>query len=83
MIPDFFLDSDDGRDYKQIIKEQKFEEAMEQQKPSGGHTADVGALFDTIQTLCSEELVKSTGGVFEFHLNDGSVWHLDLKNGAG
>jgi len=51
----------------------------------GSQAEGVAGLFDTIKSLCNEELVKSVNGVFEFHLEgkEPGVWYLDLKNNSG
>ena len=85
LIPDFFLD-EHTPDVKRAIKDQKFEDMKQQSTnttSSADNNGDVEGLFSTIKSLCNEDLVKSTGGVFEFRLGDGSTWYLDLKNGAG
>ena len=51
----------------------------------GSQAGGVAGLFETIKSLCNEELVKSVNGVFEFHLEgkEPGVWYLDLKNNSG
>ena len=51
----------------------------------GSQAGGVTGLFETIKSLCNEELVKSVNGVFEFHLEgkEAGVWYLDLKNNSG
>ena len=81
LLPDFFLDVEDSTAQEMIGAHKKSTESAVQGSPGGG----VAGLFDTIKSLCNEELVKSVNGVFEFHLEgkEPGVWYLDLKNNAG
>ena len=81
LLPDFFLDAEDSSAQEMIGAHKKNTESAPQVSPGGG----VAGLFETIKSLCNEELVKSVNGVFEFHLegNEPGVWYLDLKNNAG
>lgn len=82
LLPDFFLDVEDSSAAQEMIgAHKKSTESAPQGSPGGG----VEGLFETMKSLCNEELVKSVNGVFEFHLEgkEPGVWYLDLKNDAG
>lgn len=81
LIPDFFLDVEDSSAQEMIGAHKKSTESAAQ----GSQAEGVAGLFDTIKSLCNEELVKSVNGVFEFHLEgkEPGVWYLDLKNNSG
>ncbi|XP_013396626.1 hydroxysteroid dehydrogenase-like protein 2 [Lingula anatina] len=70
----------------QMQKSQKSGEAAEaaQQAPAAG-TGGPQKLFQTLEKMLNEELVKSVNGVFQFNLQgaDAGTWYLDMKNGAG
>lgn len=52
---------------------------------TGGSSGNVAQIFETIKSLCDEDLVKTINGVFEFDVSgtDAGLWYLDLKNGSG
>ena len=81
LLPDFFLDVEDSSAQEMIGAHKKNTESASQGSQAGG----VAGLFETIKSLCNEELVKSVNGVFEFHLEgkEPGVWYLDLKNNSG
>ncbi|KAK3754641.1 hypothetical protein QZH41_014925, partial [Actinostola sp. cb2023] len=59
---------------------------MSKLEGGGGIPAgSVAKLFDTIKSLCDEQLVKDINGVFEFDVSgtDAGFWYLDLKKGSG
>ncbi|XP_050323978.1 hydroxysteroid dehydrogenase-like protein 2 [Bactrocera neohumeralis] len=65
--------------WKSILKERKpkVNTQKEERKISG--------LFEKIGPLLSNELVQKTLAIYQFHIvgNEGGVWYIDLKNGAG
>ena len=81
LLADFFLDVEDPSAQEMMGAHKTSTDSAAQGSPEGG----VAALFETIKSLCNEELVKSVNGVFEFHLEgkEPGVWYLDLKNNAG
>ena len=58
---------------------------MKEKGSPAGSAGGLSSLTKKIQSLCSEELVKSVNGIFEFDLQgeEPGLWYLDLKNGAG
>lgn len=81
LLQDFFLDVEDSSDQEMIGAHKNITENSAQGSQGDG----VAGLFETIKSLCNEELVKSVNGVFEFHLEgkEPGVWYLDLKNSSG
>ncbi|XP_033738569.1 hydroxysteroid dehydrogenase-like protein 2 [Pecten maximus] len=80
LLPDFFLDVDAN-----TLREQMSEGGA---TPAFGGTAGGAGpakTFEAIQSMLSEDLVGSVGGVFQFNLSgtDESTWFIDLKSGAG
>lgn len=81
-MPDFFLDEFEEKE--EVMRQLKVNKAKSD--PAAAENGDqVSGVFQKIQTLISDELVKSVNGVFDFNLsgNKNSEWYLDLKNGAG
>ena len=81
LLLDFFLDVEDSSLEEMVGAVKKSTESAAHGSQGGG----VAGLFETIKSLCNEELVKSVNGVFEFHLEgkEPGVWYLDLKNNSG
>ena len=81
LLQDFFLDDEDSSAQEMIGAHKKITENAAQ----GSQRDGVVKIFETIKSLCNEELVKSVNGVFEFHLEgkEPGVWYLDLKNNSG
>jgi len=83
LLPDFFLDEANP----EIIIKENIKMAKQEAAVTGGGTppGSVAKVFDTIKSLCDEELVKTINGVFEFDVSgtDAGLWYLDLKNGSG
>lgn len=78
LMPDFFLD---------VAPEKLVEFAAE-----GSHAASlkkpagkIEGLFQKIEALLSEEIVKKTGAIYEFNVKgeEAGLWFADLKNGTG
>lgn len=80
LMPDFFLD---------VAPEKLVEFAAE-----GSHAASlkkpaasgkIEGLFQKIESLLSDEIIKKTGAVFEFNVKgeEAGVWFADLKNNPG
>ena len=82
LLPDFFLDTEDPHLLRQQMAEEGATPAFGGSSSSSGGPA---ATFQTLKTILNEDLVKSTGGVFQFNLSgaDKGEWYLDLKNGSG
>lgn len=81
LMPDFFLD---------VSPEQlgKFEHVELNKNPYAGEAAaggDIPKLFQKIESLLSEELVKKVGASYQFNVKgkEEGTWHLDLKSGTG
>ena len=81
LLQDFFLDDEDSSAQEMIGAHKKITENGVQ----GSQRDGVAKIFETIKSLCNEELVKGVNGVFEFHLEgkEPGVWYLDLKNNSG
>ncbi|XP_031564328.1 hydroxysteroid dehydrogenase-like protein 2 isoform X2 [Actinia tenebrosa] len=80
LLPDFFLDEANP---EKLLKDHHKMEKLE--ASAGSSTGNVAKVFETIKSLCDDELVKTINGVFEFdiHGKDAGLWYLDLKNGPG
>lgn len=81
LLPDFFLDEfEENQDVMRQLKANKVK--SDGAAPAGGD--QVSGVFQKIQGLISDELVKSVDGVFQFKLSgDDGEWYLDLKNSPG
>jgi putative sterol carrier protein len=44
---------------------------------------NVPQVFERIETICSEEIVKQVGSIFVFDVEGVDKWYLDFKNGSG
>lgn len=80
LLPDFFLDEANP---EKILKDHHNMAKLE--AIAGSSTGNVAKVFETIKSLCDEELVKTINGIFEFdiHGKDAGSWYLDLKNAPG
>ncbi|XP_024113530.1 hydroxysteroid dehydrogenase-like protein 2 [Oryzias melastigma] len=87
LLPDFFLD--DSPDL--LVQQMEQHGATPAFKPPPGSSAPplssgpIESTFDVIRGVLSEDVVKSTQGVYRFDLSGehAGVWFLDLKSGAG
>ena len=84
ILPDFFLDVEDV-DMDSMMKQHIKMGGAGKGGHAPGSAGGVATLAQKIQSLCSEELVKSVNGVFQFDLegDEAGAWYLDLKNGTG
>jgi NAD(P)-dependent dehydrogenase (short-subunit alcohol dehydrogenase family)/putative sterol carrier protein len=81
LLPDFFLDVSVHDELGSMAKGRFQPGGIDSQEESTA--SGPASTFQTVQTMLSEDLVKSIGGVFAFDLKDGGTWYLDLKNGSG
>ena len=83
-MPDFFLDEalEQKDTFTSQMRVQDIRSKSGEAAPSGGA---VGGVFDKIQGLLDESLVKNVGGVFQFVLKgaEAGEWYVDLKTGKG
>jgi NAD(P)-dependent dehydrogenase (short-subunit alcohol dehydrogenase family)/putative sterol carrier protein len=84
LMPDFFLEVPPEliAKYGPLASEgQKKEAAKGASKPSG----KIEGLFQKIESMLSEEIVKKTNAVYQFNVkgDEAGIWHCDLKNGKG
>lgn len=79
LLPDFFLSDDDLKTFDSIP-----DVTIENLKQPGGEKSSE-KVFSKIEGLLSEDIVKSTGGVFVFDITGDpkETWYIDLKNGQG
>ncbi|CAM9671994.1 hydroxysteroid dehydrogenase-like protein 2 [Lampetra fluviatilis] len=90
LLPDFFLD-EEPEDLVKKMEEYGGKPAFRAGTSAGGEAgkhegpAPIGKTFERIRHFLSADVVKSTGGIFQFDLSGehASTWYLDLKNGAG
>ena len=82
LMPDYFLD--EAEDFQDNWNARKGDSATT--SPTSTPTSDTpAAMFDTVLTLLSSEIVSTVNATFHFALggeNPGH-WLLDLKNGSG
>lgn len=79
LMPDFFLDAPP----EQLIKfAAEGSHAASLKKEGSGK---IEGLFQKIESLLSDEIVKKTGAVYEFNVkgDEAGLWFADLKNGTG
>jgi len=88
LMPDFFLD--EFLDHSGVGAAEAEAIVARAEKPAAVKQASTGSsdpietVFNQIQSLLNEDLVKKTNAVYSFTLSDqNSHWFLDLKNGAG
>ncbi|RVE66210.1 hypothetical protein OJAV_G00124750 [Oryzias javanicus] len=87
LLPDFFLDESPDV----LVQQMEQHGATPAFKPPPVSSAPplssgpIESTFDVIRGVLSEDVVKSTQGVYRFDLSgeNAGVWFLDLKNGAG
>uniref|UniRef100_A0A336M689 Hydroxysteroid dehydrogenase-like protein 2 n=1 Tax=Culicoides sonorensis TaxID=179676 RepID=A0A336M689_CULSO len=79
LMPDFFLEVP-----PEAIKEYA-NKATEAIKGSGAPLGKIEGLFQKIESLLSEDIVKRTNAVYQFNVKgeEAGVWFCDLKNGKG
>lgn len=80
LMPDFFLD---------VPPEKLAEFAMNRQdtsvKKEKAADGKIEGLFQKIEALLSDEIIKKTQAVYEFNVkgDEAGIWFADLKNGSG
>ncbi|KAM3600167.1 uncharacterized protein V6R79_018826 [Siganus canaliculatus] len=81
LLPDFFLDEAP----ETLVKTMEEHGATPAFKPPPSAGGPIESTFDVIKGVVTEDVVKSTQGVFQFDLSGehAGVWFLDLKNGSG
>ncbi|KAM9700031.1 hydroxysteroid dehydrogenase-like protein 2 [Menidia menidia] len=86
LLPDFFLDEAP----EQLAQQMEQHGATPAFKPPASSAAPpsggpIENTFEVIRGVLSEDVVKSTQGIYRFDLSGehGGVWFLDLKSGAG
>uniref|UniRef100_A0A182U8T1 Hydroxysteroid dehydrogenase-like protein 2 n=1 Tax=Anopheles melas TaxID=34690 RepID=A0A182U8T1_9DIPT len=84
LMPDFFLDVEPE---KLVEFAAEGSHAASLKKPAGEAAAGgkIEGLFQKIESLLSEEIVRKTGAVYEFKVKgeESGTWFADLKNGTG
>lgn len=82
LMPDFFLDVSPEDLAKFSTAETKNPYSSPRSESGDG---EIPKLFQKIETLLTEELVKKVGAIYQFNVkgNEAGTWHLDLKAGAG
>ncbi|NXL91082.1 HSDL2 protein, partial [Alectura lathami] len=83
LIPDLFLDAE--TDMAAMKPAETPDGAKANKESASGPQGAVAEIFRVIQGEISQEIVKSTQGVFQFELSgeeEGS-WYIDLKNNSG
>jgi len=90
LMPDFFLDAALEDSVKEAFIKQggqlKFDEGKEKApEPAAADGGEIAKLFTHIEGFLSEEIVQSTGAVYQFEVTgkEAGQWFLDLKNGGG
>jgi len=90
LMPDFFLDAALEDSVKEAFIKQggqlKFDEGKEKApEPAAADGGEIAKLFTHIEGFLSEEIVQSTGAVYQFEVTgkEAGQWFLDLKNGSG
>jgi len=90
LMPDFFLDAALEDNVKEAFIKQggqlKFDEGKEKAaEPAAADGGEIAKLFTHIEGFLSEEIVQSTGAVYQFEVTgkEAGQWFLDLKNGSG
>jgi len=90
LMPDFFLDAALEDSVKEAFIKQggqlKFDEGKEKTaEPAAADGGEIAKLFTHIEGFLSEEIVQSTGAVYQFEVTgkEAGQWFLDLKNGGG
>uniref|UniRef100_A0A182PLF1 Hydroxysteroid dehydrogenase-like protein 2 n=1 Tax=Anopheles epiroticus TaxID=199890 RepID=A0A182PLF1_9DIPT len=83
LMPDFFLDVEPE---KLVEFAAEGSHAASLKKPAGDAAGGkIEGLFQKIESLLSEEIVRKTGAVYEFKVKgeEAGTWFADLKNGTG
>uniref|UniRef100_A0A8D0E6K5 Hydroxysteroid dehydrogenase-like protein 2 n=1 Tax=Salvator merianae TaxID=96440 RepID=A0A8D0E6K5_SALMN len=78
LLPDFFLDVDPETIAMKMEPQEHVHFAAE-------NTGPVAETFKIIKGAITQDVVKSTQGVYQFDLSgeEEGTWYIDLKNGAG
>uniref|UniRef100_A0A182W363 Hydroxysteroid dehydrogenase-like protein 2 n=1 Tax=Anopheles minimus TaxID=112268 RepID=A0A182W363_9DIPT len=83
LMPDFFLDVEPE---KLVEFAAEGSHAASLKKPAAAAPGGkIEGLFQKIESLLSEEIVRKTGAVYEFKVKgeEAGTWFADLKNGTG
>lgn len=87
LMPDFFLDEFDEGLSQKVLQNEPKPAAVKAQETGDSEESMVDRVFDTIQQMASEEVVKKVNSVFAFNITvagkDALEYYLDLKNAAG
>ncbi|XP_048383173.1 hydroxysteroid dehydrogenase-like protein 2 isoform X1 [Stegostoma tigrinum] len=86
LLPDFFLDEEPEalakkmQDHGASLKFQ-----VEKEQVSLATKGPVAEMFKAIEGTITADMVKSTGGIYQFELTGEhpGTWYIDLKNGSG
>lgn len=83
LMPDFFLEVP-----PEMMKEYADKlptEGHKKQATAGAPAGKIEGLFQKIESLLSEEVVKKTNAIYQFNVKgeEAGIWHCDLKNGTG
>uniref|UniRef100_A0A182JTK9 Hydroxysteroid dehydrogenase-like protein 2 n=1 Tax=Anopheles christyi TaxID=43041 RepID=A0A182JTK9_9DIPT len=81
LMPDFFLDVEPEK-LVEFAAEGSHAASLKKPAAEGGK---IEGLFQKIESLLSEEIVRKTGAVYEFKVKgeEAGTWFADLKNGTG
>ncbi|XP_048476148.1 hydroxysteroid dehydrogenase-like protein 2 [Rhincodon typus] len=86
LLPDFFLDEEPEALAKKMQDHgasPKFQ--VEKEQVSLATKGPVAEMFKAIEGTITADMVKSTGGIYQFELTGEhpGTWYIDLKNGSG
>lgn len=82
LMPDFFLDAPP----EQLVEyAAEGSHAASLKKPAAAASGKIEGLFQKIESLLSEEIIKKTNAVYQFNVKgeEAGVWFADLKNATG
>ncbi|XP_063705568.1 hydroxysteroid dehydrogenase-like protein 2 [Culicoides brevitarsis] len=84
LMPDFFLDVPPEL-MKEYAGKMSPESGLDAKKAAAATGGKIEGLFQKIESLMSEEVVKRVNAVYQFNVKgeEAGVWFCDLKNGAG
>ena len=80
LMADFFLDTEPEKLIK-FAAEGSHAASLKKSEPTG----KIQGLFDKIESLLSDDIVKKTNAVYQFNVKgeESGTWFADLKNGTG
>lgn len=80
LMPDFFLDVPPEKLAEFTMNRQ--DTSVKKEKAADGK---IEGLFQKIEALLSDEIIKKTQAVYEFNVkgDEAGIWFADLKNGSG